>query len=169
MGKVLESHIKSTNQFSIRGRTKFGDPNEKSMNKTTANEPGPGQYDLYGRFLGGTNPRKCGFSKAGPPKERASVGPGPGSYKPVGSMGKQVMSTKKTGDIVGFSKAPRPSMAVNSCAPGPGQYKPGPSACDPQVQSNKMSCGSIKFGEGYKKGKGLLKFDAAKYADPSPG
>ena len=40
LGKLMESHIKSPSQFTLRGRTKFGDPNEKSMSKTTANEPG---------------------------------------------------------------------------------------------------------------------------------
>lgn len=40
MGKLLESHIKSPCQFSLRGRTKFGDPNEKALSKTSANEPG---------------------------------------------------------------------------------------------------------------------------------
>jgi hypothetical protein len=38
--KVMESHIRTPSQFSIRGRTKFGDPNEKSMSKSSANEPG---------------------------------------------------------------------------------------------------------------------------------
>lgn len=40
MGRVTESNIKSACQFSLRGREKFGDPNEKSMSKTCANEPG---------------------------------------------------------------------------------------------------------------------------------
>ena len=40
MGKLLESHIKSPSAYSLRGRTKFGDPNERSMSKTSANEPG---------------------------------------------------------------------------------------------------------------------------------
>ncbi len=40
MGKVLESNIRTPSQFSIRGRTKFGDPNEKALSKTAANEPG---------------------------------------------------------------------------------------------------------------------------------
>ena len=40
MGKVMESSIKSACQFSLRGRVKFGDPNEKSMNKNAKNEPG---------------------------------------------------------------------------------------------------------------------------------
>lgn len=39
-GKLFESHIKSPCQFSIRGRTKFGDPNAKALSKNTANEPG---------------------------------------------------------------------------------------------------------------------------------
>jgi len=42
MGKLLESNIRSPCQYSLRSRTKFGDPNEKSMNKTTASEPGYG-------------------------------------------------------------------------------------------------------------------------------
>lgn len=40
IGKVMESHINSPCQFSLRGRVKFGDPNEKSMNKNAKNEPG---------------------------------------------------------------------------------------------------------------------------------
>ncbi len=40
LGKLMESHIKSPCQYTLRGRTKFGDPNEKSMSKSNANEPG---------------------------------------------------------------------------------------------------------------------------------
>ena len=40
MGKVMESHLRTPSQFSIRGRTKFGDPNERALSKTSANEPG---------------------------------------------------------------------------------------------------------------------------------
>ena len=40
MGKLMESHIRTPSQFSIRGRTKFGDPNAKALSKTAANEPG---------------------------------------------------------------------------------------------------------------------------------
>jgi hypothetical protein len=39
-GKLLESHLRTPSQFSIRGRTKFGDPNERALSKTSANEPG---------------------------------------------------------------------------------------------------------------------------------
>jgi hypothetical protein len=51
MGKLLESHIKSPCQYSLRSRTKFGDPNEKSMNKTSANEPGYGWCGRHSRSV----------------------------------------------------------------------------------------------------------------------
>jgi hypothetical protein len=40
MSKLMESNIRTPSQFSIRGRTKFGDPNAKALSKTAANEPG---------------------------------------------------------------------------------------------------------------------------------
>lgn len=40
LGKLMESHIQSPSQFSLRGRTKFGDPNERALSKTAASEPG---------------------------------------------------------------------------------------------------------------------------------
>lgn len=40
MSKVMESNIKSPCQFTLRGREKFGDPNERALSKTCANEPG---------------------------------------------------------------------------------------------------------------------------------
>ena len=52
----------------------------------------PGQYDLTGKFLSGTNPRRSGFPKGGFPKDKSNMGPGPGSYKPLESMGKQVIA-----------------------------------------------------------------------------
>lgn len=167
MGKLMESHIRSPSQFSLRGRTKFGDPNEKSMNKTTSNEPGPGQYDLTGRFYGGHNPRKSGFPKGGFPKDAARFGPGPGSYAPLESMGKQVLSTKKGSGGIRFLKAERPSLVQPGLSDvGPGQYKPAPAACEKQVVSTKQTCGKIKFGEGYKKGSNKTEFD---FSEPSPG
>jgi hypothetical protein len=36
----MESNIKSPCQFTLRGREKFGDPNERALSKTFANEPG---------------------------------------------------------------------------------------------------------------------------------
>ena len=40
MNKTIDSTIKSPEQFSIRSRHNFGDPNLKALSKTTANEPG---------------------------------------------------------------------------------------------------------------------------------
>ncbi len=40
LGKLHESHIRSPCQYTLRSRTKFGDPNERSMSKSNANEPG---------------------------------------------------------------------------------------------------------------------------------
>jgi hypothetical protein len=40
LGKTIESHIRTPSQYSIRGRTKFGDPYGKAISKTAANEPG---------------------------------------------------------------------------------------------------------------------------------
>jgi hypothetical protein len=51
LGKLLESHIQSPCQYTIRGRTKFGDPNERSMSKTCANEPGYDHIILIEIFL----------------------------------------------------------------------------------------------------------------------
>lgn len=163
----MESHIKSPSQFTLRGRTKFGDPNEKSMSKTTANEPGPGQYDLTGKFLSGSNPRKSAFPKGGFVRDKSQLTPGPGSYKPMESMGKQVLSTCETALILKFSQAARPSMVPPGTSDiGPGDYKPPPAACDPQVDSRKPTCATIKFGEGYKRGGANKKFDLS---EPSPG
>jgi len=167
LGKLLESHIRSPSQFTLRGRTKFGDPNEKSMSKTTANEPGPGQYDLNGKFLGGTNPRKTAFPKGGFVRDKSQMGPGPGSYKCMESMGKQVLSTSQTGLSLKFPQAERPSLVPPGTTDiGPGEYKPPPAACEPQVDSRKPTCGTIKFGEGYKRGATAKKFDLS---EPSPG
>lgn len=58
----------------------------------------PAQYDLQGKFLAGRTPRKSAFPKGGQMKDRNAQGPGPGSYQPIMSMGKQVLSTK-TGSV----------------------------------------------------------------------
>lgn len=167
--KVIESHIRTPSQFSIRGRTKFGDPNEKTMSKNSVNEPGPGQYELTGKFLGGTNPRKTAFPKAIPMKDKGFLGPGPGSYQPLQSMGKQVISTKETTLEVGFPKAPRPTMVPPGTTDiGPAEYQPPPAACDEQIDSRKPTCPTIKFGEGFKSaGKGRV--EKPDLAEPAPG
>lgn len=40
MGRIMESNMKSPCQFTLKGREKFGDPNERALSKTAANEPG---------------------------------------------------------------------------------------------------------------------------------
>ncbi len=167
LGKLPESTIDNPLEFSLRGRTKFGDPNERVMSKTSKNDPGPGQYDLYGKFLGGETPRVTGFPKGGLPKDKAFLGPGPGSYKVAEAMGKQCLSTKPGAVVPGFSKAERPSMEVKSGAEtGPGEYKSGPAACEPQVLSSRPTCATIKLGTGYRKGGRMRKRDLS---DPAPG
>jgi hypothetical protein len=38
--KSIESNMKSPCEFTLRGREKFGDPNERALSKACANEPG---------------------------------------------------------------------------------------------------------------------------------
>ena len=53
----------------------------------------------------------------------------------------------------GFPKADRPTMVPPGTSDvGPGEYGPFRAACEPQVDSRKVTCGSIKFGTGYRKG-----------------
>jgi hypothetical protein len=167
LGVVPESHIPNPLKFSLRGRTKFGDPNEKTMSKTSGNLPGPGAYDLTGKFISGTNPRAAGFPKGDPPKSKAAQGPGPGSYECAQAMGKQPLSTKPGACIPVFPKEPRPGLAFKGASDvGPGDYKPTSAACEPQVLSQRKTCATVKFGTGYRKSKGLVKQDLA---EPSPG
>ena len=167
LGPLMESHISAPLQFSLRGREKFGDPNAKSMSKTTANEPGPGAYDLDGRFQGGTNARKVGFPKGVEPKDKSFMGPGPGSYAPMESMGKQFLSTKPQAVIPGFAKGARGSLVPPGTSEvGPGEYGCGVAACEPQVESTKPSCATVKIGTGWKKGAAQKKYD---FSEPKPG
>ena len=167
LAKVPESTLPNPLKFSLRGRTKFGDPNEKTMNKSASAEPGPGAYDLQGRFVSGTNSRKVAFPKGDPPKDKAALGPGPGSYECAQSMGKQALSTKVGMPIPGFPKEPRPGLAFKGASDvGPGDYGPGAAACEPQHLSQRRSCATVKFGTGYRRGKGLVKQDLS---EPSPG
>lgn len=167
MGKLMESHITSPCQFSLRGRTKFGDPNEKSMSKSAKNDPGPGQYDLTGKFIAGRDPRNIVFPKGKPFEAKLGQTPGPGSYKPVESMGKQVQSDRLTDPIIGFAKAPRGDLVPPGTNDiGPGQYGRPPAACAPQVESTKTTCATIKFGSGYVKN---AKLKVPDLSEPSPG
>jgi len=167
LGKVVESNIKSPCQFTLRGRTKFGDPNEKALSKSSANLPGPGSYDLTNKFIGGTNPRKSSFPKGSFIRDKSQLGPGPGSYQPLQSMGKQVLSTKDSSTGLVFDAAERPSLVPpGSTDVGPGEYSPPRAACEDQIDSRRRTCATIKFGTGYRAGQHK---DAPNFSEPSPG
>lgn len=167
LSSTLESRFVSPSQYSLKSRQKFGDPNAKALSKTSANEPGPGQYHLVGKFLSGTDPISNSFPKASIQRDKGAMGPGPGSYEPLQSMGRQVLSTKPGPGQAIFPKSDRPSLvAPGTTDIGPGQYEPPPAACENQVDSRKPTCGTIKFGTGYKKGGGIVK---PNLSEPSPG
>lgn len=167
MFKIMESQIVSPCQFSLRGRVKFGDPNEKTMSKSVKDDPGPGQYDLTGKFLSGKDPRHIKFPKSQPFKGKESMGPGPGSYKCPESMGRQIESNKHQDPIVGFSKAARKSMVQQGGSEvGPGHYQRPPAACAVQIESTKDNSGCIKFGTGYAKNSNKKSMNLS---EPSPG
>ncbi len=65
----------------------------------THSRTGPGHYDLTGKFISGKDPRHIVFPKGAIPKDKSGMGPGPGSYKPLESMGKQVLSTKHAATV----------------------------------------------------------------------
>jgi hypothetical protein len=74
--KHFNSEIRNPPEYSLKSRQKFGDPYLRALDKTTANEPGPGHYNTVDKFLGGTNPRKSGFPKAGFPRDKNQLTPG---------------------------------------------------------------------------------------------
>lgn len=172
LGKSIESENPTPCQFTLKGRTKFGDLNEKILSKNNINDPGPGHYDLDGKFLSGTNPRKSSFPKSADIRSRNPINlnqvPGPGSYKPLQSMGKQVLSTKTKNPEIPFGKAERSSLVKSGASDiGPADYKPPPAACEKQIDSRKLNNGSIKFGEGYRPNSDRLK--KPNLVEPSPG
>jgi hypothetical protein len=165
MGKIMDSNFKTPNQYSLRGRTHFGDPNPK--NKTREAEPGPGAYSLDGHFLYGKDPRISAFPKTGNPIDKSGMGPGPGSYSLQPALGKQVVSTIKTEMQCKFLTQERPGLAVKSQSDvGPGEYGAFKSACDVQVESNKKTSGKIKFGTGYRK---YVRSEKKDMSEPAPG
>lgn len=168
LSKTIDSTIRSPEQYTIRSRHTFGNPNLKALSKTTANEPGPGQYKLGEKFLHGTENPKYSFPKARLPSDKALPSPGPGQYDTPGSLGKQSLSTKESTREPLFPVANRPSLiAPGTTDIGPGEYKPSPAACDPQVDSRKPTCPSLRFGTGFQKNKKLgQKLDLS---EPSPG
>lgn len=171
MKKTILSNIHSPESFSLRSRHKFGDPNERALSKTSANEPGPASYDLNGKFIGGNHAPEYSFPKGSHPHDKSSLSPAPGAYECIGAFGPQPLSTKKKAKEVLFPKAPRPSLGqVGGSEVGPGAYGPPPAACAPQVESRKRTCASLKIGTGYKKGLSNASGDNFIPLDePSPG
>jgi hypothetical protein len=124
LNKTLDSSIKSPEQYTIRSRHNFGDPNLKALSKTTANEPGtqnknslsplmflgPGQYKIANKFVNGTNSPMYSFPKSRLPSDKALLAPGPGQYDVPGSLGKQPLSTKEKAREPGFPLADRPTL-----------------------------------------------------------
>ena len=167
LGKQMITDLQTPCQFSLRSRQKFGDPNEKSLNKTAAAEPGPGSYTLTGKFLSGRNPRNIKFPNGTEPADKNVMGPGPGSYKTPEAMGYQIESAKTNPGRIPFGSEERKGMAVVGASDvGPGEYSNIKSACEIQVESTKITSGKIKFGTGYKKFKNEKKLDMK---EPSPG
>jgi hypothetical protein len=74
--RQFNSTIRNPPETTMKSRQKFGDPYLRALDKTTANEPGPGHYNTIDKFIGGTNPRKSGFPKASVPRDRAQLAPG---------------------------------------------------------------------------------------------
>lgn len=76
------------------------------------------------------------------------MAPGPGSYKVLQSMGKQVLSTKEDLPRPAFPKADRPTLVPPGTTEiGPGEYAPPPAACENQVDSRKPTCPKVKIGD----------------------
>lgn len=171
MKKTMQSNIHSPESFSLRSRHKFGDPNERALSKTSANEPGPSSYDLNGRFIGGSKAPEYSFPKGNHPHDKSNLSPAPGSYEVIGAFGKQPLSTKHKSNESPFPKAPRPGLVqVGGADVGPGAYGAPRAACEPQVESRKVTCGSIKIGTGYKKGSAAAaKGMQLSLSEPSPG
>lgn len=168
LGKSVVAGIESPPQFTLRSRQKFGDPYARANSKQSASEPGPGQYNLNDKFLYGSNPEKYSFPKNPPPSIKAQLAPGPGAYQPVSGLGKQVLSTKQGCELTVFPYAARGSLVLEGASDvGPGEYKPPPAACEPQIDSRKVTCPTVKFGTGYQKGnKKPMKVDLN---EPAPG
>lgn len=82
-------------------------------------------------------------------------------------MGRQVLSVYPALPSTVFTSSKKDhSFSGSVMQVGPGEYDPPPGACEPQVDSRKRTCGSIKFGKGYRKGTGITKMNLG---EPSPG
>jgi len=149
------SLIKSTPQFSLRGREKFGSPITKAIDPTTIREPGPGHYNS--RVV---NPREKQAPKYSFARDTRSKAlhpafqtPGPGAYSSTQAVGKQVLSTKQTMRQADFGLGDRPALMTQSAAEvGPGEYTDPVGSCMRQVDSRKKTVPTTKFGKAARDG-----------------
>lgn len=147
-GKIMDSQIRSSALYSLRSREKFGNPMLKAVDPTTMLEPGPGHYRPKV-----VNPRERNaplhsFPKALPPRDKNMLAPGPGAYDMGTSVGRQVLSTKRSDAGMEFGTSNRPPLLLVSTEVGPGQYDRSDDSCARQPDSRKRSCPLMKFGTG---------------------
>lgn len=163
--KTMDSRIRSSSHFSIRGREKFGDPMLKAIDATTQLEPGPGHYRPRQVNPRERNAPQYSFPKQVPPRDKKKMAPGPGEYQMPASVGKQVLSTTRNNMAPSFGSGNRPPLLMMSSEVGPGQYKTGPSSYEGQLDSRKRTGARVKFGTG-----GRHKADDSLHAEsPGPG
>jgi len=146
---VIDSRIRGAPQFSLKGREKFGAPDLKAIDPTTIREPGPGHYSP--KIV---NPlERDAPHHSFPRDQRRPIGnnrkiPGPGAYDGESSLGKQVISTKRTMRRADFGSGDRPPLLLETSAEvGPGEYDAITPACEKQVDSRKTTIGTTKFGK----------------------
>lgn len=167
------SNVRNPPAFSLRSRTKFGDPmGYKNASAGGSFEPGPGAYSVEGKSSNGTgrDAPKYSFPKGRPAVDRSTQVPGPGAFDLPSGLGKQLLSTMRTLNAPLFGSSARPSEdggAGSFINPGPGEYSNACiPACGKQLDSRKKTLGSIKFGGTYSKmrdaGKELM-------GEPAPG
>eukprot|EP01036_Dinobryon_divergens_P059198 gene59198-78991_t len=116
LSKSVVSNLPSPAAISLKSRQKFGDPYERAMSKTTANEPGPGQYGLNGKFASGANSEKYSFPKCPAPSTKFQYAPGPGAYDPLPGLGKQVLSTRASPETAFMPTAKRSGLEFTAAS-----------------------------------------------------
>ncbi len=107
----------------MKFRTAFGDP---SMVGEKANYPAPCDYPNAKNPMHSHAPvpRLLGKAPAWANKNPTAEFPGPGSYRPVDSVGAQVLSTKRTAGAASFGRGQRPNSLYRDkqLKAGPGDY-----------------------------------------------
>lgn len=171
--KPVISNVRNPPAFSLRSRTRFGDPmGYKNASAGGSLEPGPGAYTVEGKSSNGTgrSPPRYSFPKSRPMVDRSSMGPGPGAFDLPSGLGKQLLSTMRTLNAPSFGTSSRSPEGENDgsfARPGPGEYENACiPACGKQLDSRKKTLGSIRFGGTYSKVR-----DAGKevMGEPAPG